>query len=159
MSAAVPGAGFTDIPVDALRMEQANAAVYSKQTIPHYYLMADIDVGSVLRLQGSLNKMVSEESPITLNEFVIKAAALSCQKIPDANSAWFGDKIRQYHNVDVNIAVTSDFGTITPIINAANSKGLEAIRQEVDYVTAQAQDGKMQTQVSDVVYITCRCKN
>nr|XP_054761104.1 dihydrolipoyllysine-residue acetyltransferase component of pyruvate dehydrogenase complex, mitochondrial-like [Lytechinus pictus] len=159
MSAAVPGAGFTDIPVDALRMEQANAAVYSKQTIPHYYLMADIDVGSVLRLQGSLNRMVSEESPITLNEFVIKAAALSCQKIPDANSAWFGDKIRQYHNVDVNIAVTSDYGTITPIINAANTKGLEAIRQEVHYVTAQAQDGKMQTQVSDLVYITWRCKN
>eukprot|EP00057_Strongylocentrotus_purpuratus_P030625 XP_782228.4 PREDICTED: dihydrolipoyllysine-residue acetyltransferase component of pyruvate dehydrogenase complex, mitochondrial [Strongylocentrotus purpuratus] len=146
MPAAVPGAGFTDIPVDALRMEQANAAVYSKQTIPHYYLMADIDVGSVLRLQGSLNEMVSEDTPITLNEFVIKAAALSCQKIPDANSAWFGDKIRQYHNVDVNIAVTSDYGTVTPIINAANTKGLEAIRQEVDYVTALAQDGKMQTQ-------------
>eukprot|EP00057_Strongylocentrotus_purpuratus_P020137 XP_011674611.1 PREDICTED: uncharacterized protein LOC754606 [Strongylocentrotus purpuratus] len=122
MPAAVPGAGFTDIPVDALRMEQANAAVYSKQTIPHYYLMADIDVGSVLRLQGSLNEMVSEDTPITLNEFVIKAAALSCQKIPDANSAWFGDKIRQYHNVDVNIAVTSDYGTVTPIINAANTK-------------------------------------
>lgn len=145
--ASVPGAAFTDIPVDALRLEQANAAVYSKQMIPHYYLMADIDVGSVLRLQGSLNEMVSGDNPISLNEFIIKAASLACQKIPDANSAWFGDKIRQYHNVDVNISVTSDYGSVTPVIHAANTKGLEAIRQEVSYLTAMAEEGKMQAQV------------
>ncbi|XP_072175975.1 dihydrolipoyllysine-residue acetyltransferase component of pyruvate dehydrogenase complex-like [Diadema setosum] len=150
VAVAMPGApvaaAFTDIPVDALRMEQANAAIYSKQTIPHYYLMADIDVAAVLRLQGNLNEMVGEDNQITLNEFIIKAASLACMKIPDANSAWFGDKIRQYHNVDINIAVTSDFGTVTPVVHAANTKGLEAIRQEVNYLTAMVQDGKIQPQ-------------
>lgn len=62
-----------------------------------------------------------------MNDLIIKASSLACRDIPECNSSWLGDKIRTYKNCDVSVAVSTDNGLITPIIFAANQKGLVEI--------------------------------
>lgn len=79
---------------------------------------------------------------ISLNDFVIKAAALACMKVPEVNSSWQDTFIRQYTSVDVSIAVSTDAGLITPIVFGAEKKGLVDIANDVKTLAKKARDGK-----------------
>lgn len=85
---------------------------------------------------------------ISVNDFVIKAASLACQKIPEVNSSWQETFIRQYSSVDVSVAVSTDAGLITPIVFAAEQKGLKEINQDVKQLAAKARDGKPRTLIA-----------
>jgi len=89
--------------------------------------------------------MLSKEKvKLSLNDFVIKAASLSCLKIPEANSSWQDTFIRQYSSVDVSIAVSTDAGLITPIVFNADKKGIKDISLEVKQLAAKAREGMTQ---------------
>ncbi|XP_032643909.1 dihydrolipoyllysine-residue acetyltransferase component of pyruvate dehydrogenase complex, mitochondrial [Chelonoidis abingdonii] len=95
-TAAPPPSGvFTDIPISNIRRVIAQRLMQSKQTIPHYYLSIDINVGEILELRKELNKEVSENIKLSVNDFIIKASALACVKVPEANSSWLDTVIRQ----------------------------------------------------------------
>lgn len=74
------------------------------------------------RLRQQLNKRGDGEYKLSVNDFLIKAAALSMSKVPEVNSSWHEDHIRQYNQVDVSVAVSTDGGLITPIVFGAESK-------------------------------------
>ena len=74
------------------------------------------------RLRQQINKTHAGELKISVNDFVIKAAALALRKVPEANSSWMETFIRQNHNVDVSVAVATEGGLITPIVFAADTK-------------------------------------
>lgn len=78
---------------------------------------------------------------LSVNDFIIKAAALACQAVPDANSSWQETFIRQYENVDVSVAVSTPSGLITPIVFSAESKGIQEISQDVKSLAAKAREG------------------
>ncbi|XP_033726536.1 dihydrolipoyllysine-residue acetyltransferase component of pyruvate dehydrogenase complex, mitochondrial-like [Pecten maximus] len=144
---AVPGAVYIDIPLSAMRQTIAKRLLQSKQTIPHYYLTVDLNVDNVLRLRRDLNEVLAKDDiKLSVNDFIIKASALSCRKVPEANSSWMDNYIRQYNAVDVNVAVATPNGLITPIVFKADIKGLSDITQDVSRLAAKAREGKLQPQ-------------
>ncbi|CAH8556376.1 unnamed protein product [Schistosoma turkestanicum] len=146
---------FEDIDVSNMRSVIAKRLTQSKQTIPHYYLTMDIQVDEILEIRSkinsnlsNLNKSTSDEpiSKISLNDILIKAASLTCLKVPECNSSWQGDFIRRYHSVDVSVAVAIPAGLITPIIFSADSKGLVQINKEMKTLVTKAKQNKLQPQ-------------
>lgn len=143
--AAVPTGTFTDIPISNIRRVIAQRLMQSKQTIPHYYLSVDVNMDQVLELRKELNAEVKADNiKLSVNDFIIKASALACLKVPEANSSWMDTVIRQNHVVDVNVAVSTPVGLITPIVFNAHIKGLVTISKDVATLAAKAREGKLQ---------------
>ncbi|XP_015746979.1 dihydrolipoyllysine-residue acetyltransferase component of pyruvate dehydrogenase complex, mitochondrial [Python bivittatus] len=140
----VPTGVFTDIPISNIRKVIAQRLIQSKQTIPHYYLSIDIDVGEILVLRKELNQEMPQNTKLSVNDFIIKASALACLKVPEANSSWLDTVIRQNHVVDVSVAVSTPAGLITPIVFNAHTKGLASINQDVVVLASKAREGKLQ---------------
>ena len=91
-----PGAAYVDIPVSGVRGVIAKRLLESKNQIPHYYLTVDCNVDKILSLRARFNKSLEKSgSKLSVNDFVIKAAAIACKKVPEVNSAWLGNVIRQ----------------------------------------------------------------
>lgn len=142
---AAGASAYEDIELSNVRKVIAKRLVESKQFIPHYYLSVDIVMDDCMRIRADLNKLLeSEKQKLSVNDFVVKAAALACQQVPEANSFWMESFIRRNFNVDVSVAVQTDNGLITPIVFDAHAKGLAAINREVAALAAKARDGKLQ---------------
>jgi len=139
----VSAAPFEDIPVTSMRKVIANRLTQSKQTIPHYYLTADINMDKVVKLRKKINQ-VSPDQKISINDFVIKASALACMRVPEVNSSWQDSFIRKYNSCDVSVAVSTESGLITPIVFAAEQLGLRSINSKVVELANKARDGKLQ---------------
>ncbi|XP_034995553.1 dihydrolipoyllysine-residue acetyltransferase component of pyruvate dehydrogenase complex, mitochondrial [Zootoca vivipara] len=143
-AAALPTGVFTDIPISNIRKVIAQRLMQSKQTIPHYYLSVDVDMGEILVLRKELNQEMPQNTKLSVNDFIIKASALACMKVPEANSSWLDTVIRQNHVVDVNVAVSTPAGLITPIVFNAHIKGLASINKDVVTLATKAREGKLQ---------------
>ncbi|KAK4801978.1 hypothetical protein SAY86_000181 [Trapa natans] len=141
----VPDLNYTDIPHTQIRKITASRLLFSKQTIPHYYLTVDTCVDKLMELRGQLN-LLQESSGgkrISVNDLVIKAAALALRKVPQCNSSWTEDYIRQFHNVNVNVAVQTDNGLYVPVIRDADKKGLSKIAEEVKSLAGKAKQNSL----------------
>ena len=137
----------TDIPVSTVRAVIAKRLLESKQTIPHYYLSVDINMDAALAMREKFNKMLEKEKvKLSVNDIIIKGMAMACKKIPEGNSAWMGDVIRQFNNVDVCVAVSTENGLITPIVFSADTKGIVQISKDVKALATKAREGKLQPQ-------------
>lgn len=143
--APLPGQAYIDIPVSNIRGVIAKRLSESKQTIPHYYLSMDCNVEKILKIREKLNKQLEKDkTKVSLNDFIIKAVAMANRKVPEANSYWMGSYIRQFTNVDVSVAVSTDRGLITPIVFNADSKGVVDISKDVKTLAGKAREGKLQ---------------
>uniref|UniRef100_A0A0D3EZJ9 Acetyltransferase component of pyruvate dehydrogenase complex n=1 Tax=Oryza barthii TaxID=65489 RepID=A0A0D3EZJ9_9ORYZ len=142
---AAPGLSYTDVPNTQIRKVTANRLLSSKQTIPHYYLTVDARVDNLIKLRGELNPLQESSGgkKISINDLVIKAAALALRKVPQCNSSWMSDFIRQYHNVNINVAVQTEHGLFVPVIRDADKKGLGTIAEEVKQVAQRARDNSL----------------
>lgn len=141
VSSAPATEAFEDIPLTQMRKVIASRLSESKDTIPHYYVSIESEVDNLLELRAKLNS--HSETKISVNDFIIKASALASLKVPQTNSSWQGDFIRQYTNVDTSVAVSTDKGLITPIIRSANLKGLETISSEMKDLAGRARENKL----------------
>lgn len=142
---AAPAGTYTDIPISNIRKVIAQRLMQSKQTIPHYYLSVDVNMDQVLELRKELNDEVKAQNiKLSVNDFIIKASALACLKVPECNSSWMDTVIRQNHVVDLSVAVSTASGLITPIVFNAHTKGLAAICSDVSTLAAKAREGKLQ---------------
>ena len=137
---------FTDIPLTSMRKTIARRLVESKQSIPHYYLSVDIQMDKVMAVRADLNSTLGGKAKLSVNDFVIKAAAMAMQKVPEVNSSWQETFIRQYNNVDINVAVATPNGLITPIVFDADRKGLAAINEDVLQLAEKAKNSTLQPQ-------------
>ncbi|XP_078490248.1 dihydrolipoyllysine-residue acetyltransferase component of pyruvate dehydrogenase complex, mitochondrial [Ciona intestinalis] len=136
---------YVDIPLSNIRKVTAKRLCESKQTIPHYYVTVDVEMDKTMALRKSFNKDLEKEGiKVSVNDFLIKASAMACLKVPEANSSWRDTFIRQHNTVDMSIAVSTDTGLITPIVFDANTKGLASISQDVVALAAKAREGKLQ---------------
>lgn len=140
----VAGATFTDMDLSNMRKTIAKRLTESKQTVPHYYLSVDVNMDEVVALRKTLNESGKGEYKLSVNDFIIKASALSLLKVPECNSQWMNDFIRQFHNVDISVAVSTDGGLITPIIVDADKKGLTAINSDVVQLAEKARNKTIQ---------------
>ncbi|KAL2740813.1 hypothetical protein V1478_000954 [Vespula squamosa] len=145
VAAKVDVADGIDVPVSNIRAVIAKRLLESKRSIPHYYLSIDIKMDAALAMREQFNKMLEKEKvKVSVNDIIIKGMAMACKKVPDGNSAWMGDVIRQYNNVDVSVAVSTESGLITPIVFSADVKGIVEISKDVKTLATKARDGKLQ---------------
>ncbi|KAF9651911.1 pyruvate dehydrogenase [Thelephora ganbajun] len=140
---------YTDIPLTNMRRTIGLRLTEAKRDRPHYYLTVDIDMGKVLKLREVFNKTLAEKdkgAKLSVNDFVVKAVGLALADVPDANTSWMGEYIRQWKKADVSIAVATPTGLITPIVTNVGSKGLTTISAEAKALAKKAKDGKLQPQ-------------
>jgi pyruvate dehydrogenase E2 component (dihydrolipoamide acetyltransferase) len=137
---APPAAAYTELPLSNMRKVIARRLTEAKQTIPHFYLTVDCTLDTLLALRKELNERTGADYKLSVNDFVIKAAALALRKVPTANVSFGGDKIYQYHDVDIGVAVAIPDGLVTPVIRKADQKGLATISAEMRDLSARARD-------------------
>lgn len=93
---------------------------------------------ALLKLRTQINESLAADGvKLSVNDFIVKAAALALRKVPEVNASWQGDFIRQFHNVDVNVAVNSPVGLMVPFVRDADAKPLHAISTEVKALAAK----------------------
>jgi len=146
------GAAFEEVPLDGMRATIARRLVEAKQTVPHFYLTADVTMDALLKLREEANagapknRQESGGEPaykLSVNDFVIKALALALQRVPAANAVWASDRILRFKSSDVGVAVAIEGGLLTPVIRNAESKSLSAISNEMKELAARAKDKKL----------------
>jgi pyruvate dehydrogenase E2 component (dihydrolipoyllysine-residue acetyltransferase) len=133
---------YTERPLNAMRRVIARRLTESKQTVPHFYLTIDSEIDALLRIRAELNAK-SETYRISVNDFVIRAAALALRQVPAANASWSDEAILLWDSVDIAVAVALDDGLITPIVKQADRKGLAAIANETKDLATRARAGKL----------------
>ena len=133
---------YTERPLTAMRRVIARRLTESKQTVPHFYLTIDCEIDELLKFRTELNRK-SDAYRISVNDFVIRAAALALRQVPAANASWSDEAILLWNTVDIAVAVALDDGLITPIVKNADRKGLAAIANETKDLVARARAGKL----------------
>lgn len=146
---------YTDTPVSNMRRTIAQRLTQSKTEAPNYYVTVEVQMDRVNKLRELFNKAGSASSSggvsegvksgvkLSVNDFIIKAAALALQDVSEVNSGWHGDFIRSYHKQDISMAVATPNGLITPIITDCGAKGLSAISTQSKELAKKARDGKL----------------
>jgi len=134
---------YTDIPNSNVRKVTAARLSESKQTVPHYYLTTEMNVDKLLQTRQMLNERSQDKYKISVNDFVVKAAALAMHSVPEVNASWNDKAIRRYKQVHINVAVTSDKGLFTPLVANADQKGLKDISNEIKALAAKAKESKL----------------
>jgi pyruvate dehydrogenase E2 component (dihydrolipoamide acetyltransferase) len=133
------------INLSGMRKIIAQRLVESLGPIPHFYLNIDIDAGPLMVARAELKSAGegAEESKITVNDFVLKAAVEAAAKVPRANASFDGDAIVQYADVDLGIAVALEDGLLTPVVRAAQNKSLREISEAVKDLAHRARNKRM----------------
>ena len=115
----------------------------SKQQAPHFYLTVDGVIDNLLEARKALNAKAAEGIKISVNDMIIRAAAMALIAVPEANASWEGEHTLRFRHADIAMAVAIDGGLITPIVWAAEQKGLAALSQVTADLAARARDGKL----------------
>jgi pyruvate dehydrogenase E2 component (dihydrolipoamide acetyltransferase) len=143
------GSAFEEVLLDGMRATIARRLVEAKQTIPHFYLTADIEIGRLVAMREEANaaapkdKDGNAEFKLSLNDFILKAWAAALQRIPAANAVWAGDRILRFKHSDIGVAVALDGGLITPVIRKAESKSLTMLSMEIRDLAERARAKKL----------------
>ena len=128
---------YRDAPASTMRKVIAQRLQEAKREVPHFYLTVDCAVDALLETRAQLNER-SDAYNLSVNDFVIRAAALALRKVPAANASWVDGALRQYASADVSVAVAIDDGLVTPIVRNADGKGLAEISAEVRELAGRA---------------------
>ncbi len=137
------GMKYTEIPNNNIKKIVAKRLLESKTTVPHFYLSIDCNLTHLMAARAELNKQGKDAYKLSVNDFVIKASAMALKAYPAANVSWTDDAVLQYENADISVAVATPNGLITPIIKAAETKGLKDISNEMKDLAKRARDGKL----------------
>jgi len=135
---------YDEIPLNSMRKTIARRLTQSKQEIPHYYLTIDCVLDELLKVRKHLNTEGADAGvKLSVNDFIVRAAALALKKVPEANVSFADDALLRHHHSDVGIAVALEGGLITPIIRRADEKGLAEISAEAKELATRARDKKL----------------
>ena len=138
-----PGAAYDMVPHSNMRRVIAQRLLEAKQTIPHFYVTIDCEIDALLDTRKELNNW-SDEAKLSVNDFIIKAAAMALKKMPAVNASWSDAAMLRYRSVDISVAVSTPSGLITPIVRGADAKGIAQISNEMKQLAERARDGKLQ---------------
>jgi pyruvate dehydrogenase E2 component (dihydrolipoamide acetyltransferase) len=133
----------TEVPLTRLRQIIGRRMGESMQSAPHFYITVEVDMAATMALRAQLNTLVPEAEKISVNDFIIKAAALALREIPNLNATLQGDKLIRRGRVNIGIAVAVEGGLITPVVPDADSKPLAEIAVEARALVGRARSGKI----------------
>ena len=143
-STQVGSAGFRDEPTSQIRRVIANRLAESIGPIPTFYLTVEIEMDNALALRKQVNARVNEEQKVSVNDIIVKAAAMALMKHSFVNASYQDKNIRFYDQADIGVAVAVDEGLITPVVRGADRKGFLEISAEIRSLAAKAKARKLQ---------------
>ncbi len=137
---------FEDVPLDGMRSTIAARLTQAKQTIPHFYLTADVTLDALMKVRAEANAAAPQGEggyKLSVNDFIIKALALALKRVPAANAIWAQDRILRFARADIGVAVALEGGLMTPVIREADGKSLSTISKEMRSLAERARDKKL----------------
>lgn len=135
---------FREEPASKMRQVIAERLTASTQNIPHFYLTVEIEMDNVLALRKQINASVSETEKVSVNDIIVKASAMALIKHPWVNASFQDKSVKFYEDADISVAVAIEDGLITPVVRAANKKGILAISAEIKELAGRAKAKKLQ---------------
>lgn len=140
----------TTTPLSQMRKTIAKRLTESKQTVPHFYLNVEADVTALLKAREAINAQLLKQAAlpeqakkVSVNDFIIKAAALALRDVPAANASFTPDGIVVHHVVDISVAVSVPDGLVTPVVRDADQKHVSEISEEVKTLAQKAKTKKL----------------
>jgi pyruvate dehydrogenase E2 component (dihydrolipoamide acetyltransferase) len=140
---------YEAVPNDSMRKTIARRLTSAKSLIPHYYLTIECDIGALMHTRARLNDKAPKGErayKLSVNDFVLKAAAMALMRHPDVNASWTDAAILKHKHADVGVAVDLNPGLITPIVFHAETKGLVEISNEMKSLVERAKTKKLKPQ-------------
>ncbi|MBX7247728.1 MAG: pyruvate dehydrogenase complex dihydrolipoamide acetyltransferase [Caulobacteraceae bacterium] len=140
----IPAGSYDLIPLDGMRKAIARRLTDSFRDVPHFPLTIDLEIDGLLAARQKINAVLEASGvKVSVNDIVIKAAAMALKAVPEANASYTPEGIAMHHHADVAMAVAIDGGLITPIIRAAETKSLSQIATETKDLARRARDRKL----------------
>jgi pyruvate dehydrogenase E2 component (dihydrolipoamide acetyltransferase) len=133
-------------PLSPMRQTIARRMTESKQQVPHFYITIEIDMEAAMTLRQQLNALLPEGEAISVNDLVIKAAAIALQKFPRINASFTGAEIRIHDRINISIAVAREVGLVTTVIKDCDRKPLAQIAREARELVSRAREGRMRAE-------------
>lgn len=143
-STIVGASAFSDEPTSKIRQVIATRLAESIGPIPTFYLTVEIEMDNTLAVRKQINANLDDDEKISVNDIIVKAAAMSLLKHPWVNASYQDKHVRFYEQADIGVAVAIDEGLITPVVRGANLKGLGEISAEIKDLAAKAKSKKLQ---------------
>ncbi len=137
------------IPTTKLRQAIGRRLVESKQTIPHFYVTHEYKMEALMETRKQINAYLGENEKVSVNDFIIKAAALTLRQFPNLNATIKGNEIIQFGHVNVSVAVTVPGGLMTVVVKDADQKSLRQVSAEIKAMAARAREGKVKPEDVD----------
>jgi pyruvate dehydrogenase E2 component (dihydrolipoamide acetyltransferase) len=131
------------LPLNRLRAAIGRRMVEAKQQVPHFYVTGEYDVEALMKLRKQVNALVPEDQKISVNDFIVKASALTLRQFPNLNASLDGDEIVHHGQVNIGVAVAVEGGLLTVVNRDTDRKPLRQIAQEVREMVARARSGKV----------------
>ncbi len=131
-------------PLDGMGKIIARRMTDSFRDVPHFPLTIDLEIDRLLDARARINATLeTRRVKVSVNDLVIKAAALALKAVPEANASYTPEGIALHHHADVAVAVALDHGLITPIVRAAETKTLAQIATEMKDLAGRARERKL----------------
>ena len=143
-STVVGASAYNDEPTSKMRQVIASRLTESIGPIPTFYLTVEIEMDNVLAVRKQINANVGDDEKISVNDMIVKAAAMALMKHPWVNASYQDKNVRFYEQADIGVAVAIDEGLITPVVRGANLKGMAEISAEVKDLAGKAKAKKLQ---------------
>ena len=140
----IPAGSYDLVPLDGMRRTIARRLTDSFRDVPHFPLTIDLEIDALLAARGKINALLEKDGvKVSVNDIIIRAVAVALKRVPEANASFTPEGIAMHHHADIAVAVAIDGGLITPIIRAAETKGLAQISTEVKDLAARAKAKKL----------------
>ncbi|MDA3644468.1 2-oxo acid dehydrogenase subunit E2 [Saccharopolyspora indica] len=136
---ATTSGAYEDIPHSRMRKAIATRLTESKQTTPHFYLRARLQVEALLALREQVNS--TGPVRVSVTDLLIKAVAKAHVAVPEMNAVWLPEAVRRFHHVDISVAVATDGGLVTPVLRGVEDLSISAISGQVRECADKARNG------------------
>jgi pyruvate dehydrogenase E2 component (dihydrolipoamide acetyltransferase) len=144
-------------PLSPIRRTTGRRMVESKQQAPHFYITVEVDMAAAMGLREQLNVLLPEDERLSVNDLIVKAAAIALQKFPHINASFAGEEIRVHDQINIGIAVARDVGLLTTVIRDCDKKSLGQIARDARELVGRAREGRMRAE--DMVGATFTISN
>jgi pyruvate dehydrogenase E2 component (dihydrolipoamide acetyltransferase) len=135
-----------EVALSRLRSIIGKRMVEVKQQVPHFYVTHEYEMGSIMKIRAHINEMLPKEEKISVNDFIVKATALSLRQFPNLNAAFQGDKVVQFGHVNIGNAVAVEGGLLTVVVRDADRKPLRLIASELRSMAERARKGRVRSE-------------
>ena len=141
----IPGKDET-IEISKLRAAIGKRLVESRQNIPHFYITSEYDVAEMLKTRAQMNKELPDEDRVSVNDFIIRAAALALRDFPNLNASLSGSRLTRHGSIHIGVAVAVENGLLTVVVKNADQKPLSQISAEMKDMVERVQSGKVRNE-------------